>query len=60
VAQSVITFFMFAWPEPVWWTLAGLVPFEYLQRCVVGTVIGVGVIAGLRAIGLVKPTNAIY
>ena len=40
--------------------LAGLVPIEYLQRCVVGAVIGTGVIAGLRAIGLVKPANAIY
>lgn len=60
VAQSAITYWMFNWPEEVWMVLAGLVPIEYLQRCVVGTVIGTGVIAGLRAIGLVKPANAIY
>jgi hypothetical protein len=30
------------------------------MRCLTGTVIGTGVIAGLRAIGLVKPTEAIY
>jgi hypothetical protein len=60
VAQSVITYWMFNWPEELWITFIGLVPLEYLQRCVVGTVIGTGVIAGLRAIGLVKPANAIY
>jgi hypothetical protein len=30
------------------------------MRAAVGVVIGGGVIAGLRAIGLVKPENAIY
>jgi hypothetical protein len=40
--------------------LIPLIPIEFLSRCAIGTVIGTGVIAGLRAIGLVKPTNAIY
>jgi hypothetical protein len=35
-------------------------PFENLIRSVVGTIIGIGVISGLRAIGLVKPREAIY
>jgi hypothetical protein len=60
IVQTMITYWMYNWPEPVWWTLAGLMPLEYLQRCVVGAVIGTGVILGLRAIGVVKPENAGY
>jgi hypothetical protein len=60
VTQSCITYFMFNWPEEVWVTLIPIIPFENLMRCLTGTVIGTGVIAGLRAIGLVKPTWAIY
>ena len=60
VVQSCITYFMFNWPEEVWVTLIPIIPFENLMRCLIGTVIGTGVIAGLRAIGLVKPTWAIY
>jgi hypothetical protein len=60
VVSSMITYFMFNWPEEVWITLIPIIPFENLMRCLIGTVIGTGVIAGLRAIGLVKPTEAIY
>ena len=60
VVQSCITYFMFNWPEEVWVTLIPIIPFENLMRCLAGTVIGTGVIAGLRAIGLVKPTWAVY
>jgi hypothetical protein len=60
VVQSCITYFMFNWPEEVWVTLIPIIPFENLMRCLIGTVIGTGVIAGLRAIGLVKPTWSIY
>lgn len=60
VVQSMITYFMFNWPQEVWITLIPIIPFENLMRCLTGTVIGTGVIAGLRAIGLVKPTEAIY
>jgi hypothetical protein len=58
--SAMITYFMFNWPEEVWTMLIPVIPFENLMRCVTGTVIGTGVIAGLRAIGLVKPTEAIY
>jgi hypothetical protein len=51
---------MFNWPEEVWISLIPIIPFESLMRGLVATVIGTGVIAGLRAIGLVKPTNATY
>jgi hypothetical protein len=60
VSAAVFTYFMFNWPEEVWVTLIPIIPFENLMRCLIGTVIGTGVIAGLRAIGLVKPTEAIY
>ncbi len=58
--QSAITYHMFNWPEEVWYTLIPIIPFENLMRVLVGIVIGGGVIAGLRAIGLVKPEHAIY
>jgi hypothetical protein len=60
VCQASITYFMFNWPEEIWVMLIPIIPFENLMRCLIGTVIGTGVIAGLRAIGLVKPTEAIY
>jgi len=60
VVSAMITYFMFNWPQEVWVTLIPIIPFENLMRCLTGTVIGTGVIAGLRAIGLVKPTEAIY
>jgi hypothetical protein len=60
VVATCIVYFMYNWPEEVWITLIPIIPFENLMRCLIGTVIGVGVIAGLRAIGLVKPKWAIY
>jgi hypothetical protein len=60
VTQSAVTYWMFNWPEEVWVMLIPMVPVENLFRAIIGAVIGTGVIAGLRAIGLVKPTNAIY
>lgn len=60
VSSAVITYYMFNWPEEVWITLIPIIPVENLFRAVIGTVIGTGVIAGLRAIGLVKPTEALY
>ena len=60
VTASAVTYFMFNWPEEVWTMLIPIIPFENFLRCLTGTVIGTGVIAGLRAIGLVKPKWAIY
>lgn len=59
-SQTVIVYYMFNWPEEVWITLVPIIPVENLFRCLVGTIIGTGVIAGLRATGIVKPTEAIY
>jgi hypothetical protein len=58
--QTTITYFMFNWPEDVWTMLIPIIPMENFFRCVIGVVIGTGVIAGLRAIGLVKPSEAVY
>ena len=55
--SSAITYHMFNWPEEVWTMLIPIIPFENLIRVLIGVVIGGGVIAGLRAIGLVKPEN---
>lgn len=58
--QNAFTYTMFNWPEEIWVMLSSIIPIEFLSRCAIGAVIGTGVIAGLRAIGLVKPTEAIY
>lgn len=58
--QNAFTYTMFNWPEEVWVMLSSIIPIEFLSRCAIGAVIGTGVIAGLRAIGLVKPTEATY
>ncbi len=60
LSSAVITYFMFNWPEDVWVMLIPIIPVENIFRCLIGTVIGTGVIAGMRAIGVVKPEKAIY
>ncbi len=60
VSSAFLTYFMFNWPQEVWVTLIPIIPFENLMRCLIGVVIGTGVIAGLRAINLVKPPHALY
>ncbi len=60
ISQSVITYTMFNWPEEVWIFLIPIMPLENLVRSLVGAFIGVRVISGLRAIGIMKPEAAIY
>ncbi len=55
-----IVYWLVNWPNTLWVVFAGAAPFEHIARCIIGTVIGVGVISGLRAIGLVKPGEAVY
>lgn len=57
---AVFSYWMVNYPEKVILTLLPIIPVEMFFRSLVGTVIGTGVITGLRAIGLVKPTEAIY
>jgi hypothetical protein len=58
--SSTIVYYVLNWPAPVWAAMAPVAPIEHVVRSIVGTVIGTGVIAGLRAIGLVKPKYAAY
>lgn len=58
--QGAITYTMFNWPEEIWVGLSTIIPIEFMARAGIAAVIGTGVIVGLRAIGLVKPTEAIY
>lgn len=58
--QNAFTYTMFNWPEEIWVMLSSVIPIEFLSRAAIGAVIGTGVIAGLRAIGLVKPTEGVY
>ena len=58
--SAAVTYHMFNWPEEVWIALIPTIPFENILRAAIGVVIGGGVIAGLRSLGLVKPENAIY
>lgn len=60
LSQIVITYYMFNWPEETWLFLIPIMPLENLLRSLLGAFIGVRVISGLRAIGLIKPKQAIY
>ena len=60
ICSTAITYHMFNWTEEVFIMLIPLIPFENLMRATIGMVIGGGVIAGLREIGLIKPEHAIY
>ena len=48
------------WPNELWLVFAPMAPFEHLVRCLAGAVIGTGVISGLRATGIRKPSEALY
>ncbi|HUT14652.1 MAG TPA: hypothetical protein VMY98_00210 [Anaerolineae bacterium] len=60
IVPNALFYPIFKWPPAQWAMLAGVAPVEHLFRTLAGAVIGVGVITGLRAIGLVKPTRAGY
>ena len=52
LTTGLLIYLIANWPNELWLTFAPLAPFEHLVRCGVGTVIGTGVIAGLRATGI--------
>jgi hypothetical protein len=58
--QNAILYSLFNWQEETWVVLSSIIPIEFLLRCAIAAVIGTGVITGLRAIGLVKPSEAVY
>jgi len=57
---NAINYFVNPWPANIWRMLVPIIPAEQLVRTIVGTIVGSGVIAGLRAIGLLKPAGAGY
>ena len=57
---NALLYYTNPWPANIWRILIPLIPAEQGFRVVVGTIIGAGVITGLRAIGLVKPAKAGY
>ena len=56
----MIEYVRIGWPAQVWFVLAPLIPLERLGLTLVGTVIGAGVIRGLRQVNLVKAEEAGY
>jgi len=60
LSVTAILYQILNWPNEVWEVLIPIIPVEHLFRCLVGTVIGTGVIVGLRAIRVVKPDWGIY
>ncbi len=56
--MSLVSYWLINWPEEVFYFFIGVIPIEHSVRCAVGAVIGTGVIAGLRAMALVKPPEA--
>ncbi len=45
-------YLLYNWPAEVWWTLVPVMPVEHLFRAGVGAALGVGVLRGMRALGL--------
>ncbi len=60
VVNATVEYFRVGWPAQVWVILVPLIPLERLALTLVGTLIGVGVIRGLRQVNLVKAENAGY
>ncbi|MGC9520327.1 MAG: hypothetical protein ACP5HG_00420 [Anaerolineae bacterium] len=60
LSTGAIVYTIINWPNELWLAIAPLAPIEHLIRCIAGTGIGLGVIGGLRATGLVKPLHARY
>ena len=60
LTAAFIVYQVMGWPDFVWASMIPVSPLEHLMRAAVGAVIGSGVLAGLRAVGLVKPKYAAY
>jgi hypothetical protein len=60
LVESAAAYAILNWPEPLFGVFAVMIPLEHLARSALGAAIGAGVIAGLRAMGVVKPGGAAY
>lgn len=60
LGSSMISYYFMNWPDELFILFGTLVPIEHTIRSAIGAVVGTGVIAGLRAMALVKPPEAVY
>lgn len=60
LVSATWVYFAFNWPAENWWLMAPAAPIEHIARCIIGAVVGTGVIAGLRATGFLKASHAAY
>ncbi|MBN2006652.1 MAG: ECF transporter S component [Anaerolineae bacterium] len=60
LCAATIVYWQVNWPNELWLVFAAPAPFEHIARCLIGAVVGTGVIAGLRALNLAKPEHAAY
>ena len=59
-SATTISYYILNWPTPLFVFFAAIVPVEQAIRSAIGAVIGTGVIAGLRAMALVRARNATF
>ncbi len=60
LSTGAIVYSIINWPNELWWAIVPLAPLEHAIRGLAAMGIGLGVISGLRATGLVKPPHAAY
>ena len=58
--ESLVSYYLLNWPGQLFVVFVGIIPFEQAARAAIGAVVGTGVIAGLRALSLIKPAGARY
>lgn len=58
--ESLLAYYLLNWPQEVFVMFIPIIPLEQCCRSLIAAVIGTGVIAGLRAMSIVKPAEASY
>lgn len=58
LTMSLVSYWLINWPPEVFYMFIAVIPIEHTVRSLAGAIIGTGVIAGLRAMLLVKPPEA--
>lgn len=59
-SATAISYQILNWPTPLFAMFAGIVPVEHTIRSAIGSVVGTGVIAGLRAMTLLRARDATF
>jgi len=58
--ESYLGYYIYNWGAPLFGYFIAIIPVEQLARSGIGAVVGTGVIAGLRAMAVVRPRGAAY